>query len=280
MEPDVHQAARSRTGVLLHVPVKRLERAEEALAFLQSLHQQKEVVVHVARGVQGSLFGEAIESVIFGLMTGEGCLIEIPSTLIRAEKNIHDACQQLFDDVKVGFLAHDAKLQVKSLQMLKLDLGRWSFDVMLAAYLLGAGERNHDLASLAERYLGTALLADAAPIKQAEVVMGLILPLRAELEKQQLMDVLARFELPLVPVLARMEEVGIKMDRHLTKGQLSLPRKMDTLEHAQPREQKGSSYHKKIHDAGIAKSLMECIHRNLFPQKERRRYEMPRYTKR
>jgi DNA polymerase-1 len=212
MEPDVHQAARSRTGVLLHVPVKRLERAEEALAFLQSLHQQKEVVVHVARGVQGSLFGEAIESVIFGLMTGEGCLIEIPSTLIRAEKNIHDACQQLFDDVKVGFLAHDAKLQVKSLQMLKLDLGRWSFDVMLAAYLLGAGERNHDLASLAERYLGTALLADAAPIKQAEVVMGLILPLRAELEKQQLMDVLARFELPLVPVLARMEEVGIKMD--------------------------------------------------------------------
>lgn len=213
---EVEESCRE-TGSLQAVSTKRLESLKEALEFLQSLHQQKEVMVHVARGVQGSLFGEAIESVIFGVIMGEVSLFEIPSTLIRAEKKIQEACQELFDDVKVGFIAHDAKLQMKSLQMLKLDLGRWSFDVMLAAYLLGAGERNHDLASLAERFLHVALVADAAPVKQAEVVMRLIQPVRAELEKQQLMDVLARFELPLVPVLARMEEVGIKMDGEYLK---------------------------------------------------------------
>ncbi len=200
-------------GRLVACVLRRLETVEEALRMIDEIGKEKEILVHVARGVQGSLFGEAIESVILGVLGETGRLFEFPSAFLRKEKAIHQAVQALFDASGIVFFSHDTKLQLRGLHLLGFELERWGFDLMLAAYLLGAGERNHDLPSLAERFLQVNLSADAAPAKQAECVLSLLEPVHSRLQAEGLETVLGRFELPLVPVLARMEEVGIKIDR-------------------------------------------------------------------
>lgn len=208
-----HSSVIHEGSTLKSCVVKRLETVEEAMRVVHEIGKEKELLVHVARGVQGSLFGEAIESLILGVPGETGKLFELPSAFLRKEKTIHQAIQGLFDGSGIGFFSHDTKLQVRGLHLMGFELERWGFDLMLAAYLLGAGERNHDLPSLAERFLQVNLSADAAPVKQAECVLSLLEPVRTRLQAEGLETVLARFELPLVPVLARMEEVGIKIDR-------------------------------------------------------------------
>jgi DNA polymerase-1 len=200
--------------------IERVESVEDMVRAVARIREAKEVVVHLARGVQGSLFGEAIESVIFGIgpsmavdRSSAVCLFEVSTGLIRKQTKVKALCQELLETNGLGLLAHDAKLQMKGLRGLGLQAERWVFDVMLGAYVLGAGERNHDLPSVVERYTGVVLAEDAAPLKQAEMIVRVVEAVRAEVIAQNLMDVLQRFDLPLVPVLARMEEAGIRIDR-------------------------------------------------------------------
>lgn len=199
--------------------VQRVQNGKEAIDILERLRGAKEVVVQVARGVQGSLFGEAIEGVLLGVLEGsESQLVEIPASLIRTEVQVREACQKLFQAESVGLVAHDAKWQMRGLRMLGLDASRWSFDVMLGAYLLGAGERNHDLLSVAARFAGIELSAAAAPLRQLEAVLAAYGPVREAVREAGLEKVLERFDLPLVSVLAHMEEVGILVDRPYLAG--------------------------------------------------------------
>lgn len=209
---------------------ERVEKADEALRVLQSLKTETEVVVHVARGVQGSLFAEAVESVLFGIIEG-GRVIEVSAALIRKEVRVREACQALFADATKMFVAHDAKLQMKGLRMLDLSLERWGFDLMLATYLLDAGERNHDLGSVAAKFVGIQLSVDASAARQIEAIMFALPRVREEVREAGLESVLQRFELPLVPVLSHMEVNGIKIDKpYLAKLQKELTEDRSRLE--------------------------------------------------
>lgn len=99
----------------------------------------------------------------------------------------------------------------------------WSFDTELAAYLLDPGRGAYPLESLARRYLGLDVDPPAAAASQAEVeawlvraaaiARDLVGPLRAELEAMGLWELYQGLELPLLPVLARMEAHGVLVDR-------------------------------------------------------------------
>ncbi len=64
--------------------------------------------------------------------------------------------------------------------------------------------------ALAERYLDRKL--NAAAEQQAEATLTVTEVLRSEVEQQQLRTVYERIDLPLAPVLARMEQRGIRVD--------------------------------------------------------------------
>ncbi len=194
--------------------VERVEDFSAATRMAERVRHTKEVVIHVARGVPGSLFGEAIESILFGIKTTEGFfLYELPAALIRKEPRIKEICQSLCATAEIALCAHDAKHQIRGLHTLGLEARTWAFDLMLGAYVLSAGDRAYDLSSLALRHAQVVLAEDAAPLKQAEMVLRLVQPIRRALTREGLFEVLTRFELPLIPVLTRMEEAGIQIDR-------------------------------------------------------------------
>jgi DNA polymerase-1 len=81
---------------------------------------------------------------------------------------------------------------------------------MLYGFLISADPSRCDLASLSERYLERAI--DPDPAGQADAVLSLYQKLRPEIELLGLMDLYRSIDLPLVSVLARMEETGVRVD--------------------------------------------------------------------
>ena len=93
------------------------------------------------------------------------------------------------------------------------------FDCGLAAYLLQSNRSSYELPKLAEEYLGRRLEepegADGAAASHARVAIELRPVLAEALERESSVDVLQRIEMPLAPVLVRMEDVGVGIDRRV-----------------------------------------------------------------
>src|SRR6202162_5168564 len=82
---------------------------------------------------------------------------------------------------------------------------------MLYSYLLRPTTSNHEFAEVVLRHLNRTL--SGAPGERADFLRRIAPILRAEVEKQDLLDVYEKIDLPLAPVLARMEAAGVRVDR-------------------------------------------------------------------
>ena len=133
-------------------------------------------------------------------------------------------------DGRIGVAGHDLKELARSLLELGHDLTRPVMDTALASYIINPSQRTYGLAEIAERLLGLELVSpddeaedgmlpfEVGPDvelegKYVEAVRRLVDELRTELEMRDELDLFLTYELPLVPVLARMEHAGIGVDR-------------------------------------------------------------------
>jgi len=82
---------------------------------------------------------------------------------------------------------------------------------MLYSYLLRPTTANHAFPEVALRHLNCTL--SGAPGERADFLLRVAPALRAEVEKQGLMALYEKIDLPLAPVLARMEAAGVRVDR-------------------------------------------------------------------
>jgi len=161
----------------------------------------------------------------FGLAvsTGEGTSVVIPM----------EAGEPILDRISSGDIAvagHDLKSLARALLELGHDLTNPEMDTALASYIINPSQRTYELEEIAERLLGLELMSpddednegmlpfDRGPDvdlegRRVEAVRQLVETLRDELEIREELDLFNTYELPLVPVLARMEHAGIGVDR-------------------------------------------------------------------
>jgi DNA polymerase I len=133
-------------------------------------------------------------------------------------------------DGRIGVAGHDLKELARALLDLGHDLTRPVMDTALASYIINPSQRTYALEEIAERILGLELVSpddeggdgmlpfDEGPDvhlegRHVEAVRRLVDTLHAELEDREELDLFLTYELPLVPVLARMEHAGIGVDR-------------------------------------------------------------------
>jgi len=83
-------------------------------------------------------------------------------------------------------------------------------DVMLYAFLLSADPSGCSAETLAEKYLDRKL--GSTPEQQAETALAVWEKIGPGIESQGLRELYEKVDLPLVPVLARMERDGIRID--------------------------------------------------------------------
>ena len=115
----------------------------------------------------------------------------------------------LFEDVSVSKRVHDLKLALHVLCGLQVDLRGKVDDAMLLSYALNPTHTTQTLADVAARHNQSApsSLPAAAVATQA-----LVTDLRAEAERSNVTKVYEDIDLPLAPVLYRMEKKGVRID--------------------------------------------------------------------
>ena len=149
-------------------------------------------------------------------------------------------------------------------------------DTMLLSYVLNAGKHNHGMDTLSERYLqhntipfkeiaGTGksqvtfdrIALDKATeyaAEDADITLRLWQGFKPQLRTEKVMTVYETLERPLVPVLAHMEQEGIKVDRdHLSRLSSDFSQRMAALE-AEAYEQAGREF-----NIGSPKQLGEIL---------------------
>jgi DNA polymerase-1 len=100
---------------------------------------------------------------------------------------------------------------------------------MLYSYLLRPTTANHAFAEVVLRHLNRTL--SGAPGERADFLLRLAPALRAEVEKQDLAGVYEKIDLPLAPVLARMEAAGVLVDpKELDKISSRMQKEIASLE--------------------------------------------------
>jgi DNA polymerase-1 len=145
-----------------------------------------------------------------------------------------DSLRPVFESRDTGKIGHNLKYDIMLLRRAGVIVSGRLFDTMIAAYLLNPNKPNHNLDEVSFEYLGKRKTSFAEVLKKrrsfAEVTIDEAAPYAAEdaalsyelkdllfkrLAENDLDEIYFGIEMPLMPVLADMEEAGVKVDATL-----------------------------------------------------------------
>jgi DNA polymerase-1 len=184
----------------------------------------------VAPAWEGAEGRSPLEGLAFVVDGASGDVLWVPGTFLTGE-DVRGALAQLTAADGRPLAAHQAKPLVRALTGLDVDVRSLALDTALAAYLIDPAENRYLLEELVVRYAGAAIPeGDAAAdgqldldgsstpsstvaARRALAVDRLVEPLLAALDARGLRALNDDIEVPLVGVLARMEDLGVGVDR-------------------------------------------------------------------
>jgi DNA polymerase I len=118
--------------------------------------------------------------------------------------------RQVLSDATTPKSIHDFKAAIHVFDSLAIPLQGVEHDPMLYSYLLDPTYSSHRLPEVAFRRFNLKLSGDLA--EAADVTGRLTTALREDVKQADLTKLYEEIDLPLVPVLARMEQSGVKID--------------------------------------------------------------------
>ena len=174
---------------------------------------------------------------------------------IPAEKSgsagLWEQVKDIFEDGKIGKIGYDIKEGILALRGYGIEIAGAEFDVMIADYLIDPSLPKYDLAGMSARHLGYGFSAEENPgwdkkgqatidldserqlIEESEkvdVIYRLYGILGPELKKRHLDGLFRDVEMPLVKVLADMEQEGVGIDvGYLKKKSAELEKKLEKV---------------------------------------------------
>ncbi len=146
-------------------------------------------------------------------------------TAENPEKNIiADVLAHLNESKEV--IGHDVKQAMHVIGEITVPI----FDVMIAGYMRNSALRTFDLRTLAQTYTSSPLSESASIAENVQSLMAIETILRKELKDEELETVAFKIEMPLIPVLFRMEKAGIEVNRaHLAQLAISFESEIERL---------------------------------------------------
>ena len=170
----------------------------EFLALAGELHRlaQNERIAIISRG----------DAVGVSARSGEG--LGFSSSAI-AHENVRAALEALFSS-SAAIAAYDAKRLLHLMQRGGVRNARFDDDAMIGAHLLDPSRGFADIEDAAAQFLSVELPPDAAA--HADAAFRLTERVRSELESRTQISLYDEVEVPLAPVLAKMERAGVTID--------------------------------------------------------------------
>ena len=213
-------------------PEYKLVDTEEDLADLLSfLSKQKEVCLDTETTDIHPLIASLVG---IGFCVSPADAWYIPCNGKLGSEKVLPALQNFFSHARCSFYGHNLKYDYHILQNVGITLKNISFDTILASYLIDPQDRRHNLDELAlnkfkkakipiEELIGKGKHQTSmfdAPIEKVkeyccedvDYTCRLKELFAEELKEKNLLKILDDIELPLLPILAKMEREGIFLD--------------------------------------------------------------------
>lgn len=124
--------------------------------------------------------------------------------------DIGDKIRVILEDEKLPKAIHDYKAALHTFAPLGIKAAGVRHDSMLYSYLLDPTYSSHALSEVALRRFNLKLAGELA--EAADITGRLSSTLRSDVEQAGLAKLYEEVDLPLVPVLVRMEQAGVKID--------------------------------------------------------------------
>jgi len=155
-------------------------------------------------------------------------VLGFPETILKDE-NLLAHFGKIISNPDIVKVAHDAKMISRWALEQGIESADFAFDTKLAAYLLNSEVKDFLLERLFFAEFGRDM--DSEPLKRPAYILMLKERYEAKLKEFELTKVLNDIELPLSPILARMERVGIKVDaKMLEKLSILISKEIESLE--------------------------------------------------
>jgi DNA polymerase-1 len=154
-------------------------------------------------------FAETVESTngpVAGVCAEPGIALSLP---------IDSEMRRLLEDPAVTKQVHDLKATMHGLHGMAVELAGPVDDVMLLSYALNPTHTTQSLADVAARH-GHA--PPASLTSAAAIVRALVPALRGYADESHVASVYTDIDLPLAPVLFRMEQAGVRIDKDVLAG--------------------------------------------------------------
>ncbi len=183
------------------IPASMLGSDAETEKALAVAERQDELIVDIQQGL-----------IVVGYGGKES--FGFPDTALK-DKDIADRFKKILEDPAIRKVGHDIKALARWGFEHGIGIAGCSFDTKLAAYLINSDIREYML----ERLFFAEFEYDMEPepLKRTTYISMLKERYGSKLKQLDLTDVLRTIELPLSPILARMEQAGIKIDTRALK---------------------------------------------------------------
>jgi DNA polymerase-1 len=135
---------------------------------------------------------------------GSATIVNLDATAVA------DKLRGVLTDANAPKTIHDYKSAIHALDSAGISLVGIRHDSMLYSYLLDPTYSSHRLPDVALRRFNLKLAEELA--ESADITGRLASALRTDVEQAGLTKLYEEMDLPLVPVLARMEQAGVKID--------------------------------------------------------------------
>jgi len=200
--------------------------------------------------LKGSLVGIAL-----GIEKGHGFYIPVshayPEVPVQLQKrDVLEDLKRMFEDEKIAKIGHNLKYDIMVLKQEGVKVKGRLYDVMIASYLMNPHKMNHSLEEVALEYLSyrkqtleevlkkkssfaDVTLEEASIFASEDVHVCLELSevLFNSIKENALEKVYEDIEMPLIYVLADMEEAGVKIDlKKLSMISKELDRELDGIQ--------------------------------------------------
>lgn len=217
---------------IVHVDYKLIEDEQSLDVLIQELIKQNEICFDTVNTDNSPHMAELVG---IGICYNPHEAWYIPTNGSLSIDTVIKKLKPLFENPKIGFYGHNVKYDLHVLNSYGIRVANISFDIILASYILNSHSRQHSLdALILENYgkvkstlneltgKGKNLISIRdVPLEQmmnyccAEVDYTCRIKdvLEKQLKERKLDHILKNIELPLLKVLAEMEQRGIYIDK-------------------------------------------------------------------
>ena len=166
--------------------------------------EPEEAMLPLTAGSSELVPAAAAQRIAISAATGSAAIVKLDSAGAAAKM------RSVLSSAATSKSVHDYKAAIHAFDLQGIHLQGVRHDPMLYSYLLDPTYSSHRLPDVALRRFNLKLSGDLA--EAADVTGRLTSAFREEIKQAGLTKLYEEIDLPLVPVLARMEQAGVKID--------------------------------------------------------------------